>query len=66
MCAILAHMASIDPFKYDMLSDEEKTAYVSPSLTVYDLTKLKNKKNRKYENRRTDRSLELFPSFPSD
>ena len=59
-------MLSIDPFKYEMISDEEKSAYVSPCLTVYDLPKRKNKKNRKHENCRTDRPLELFPSFPSD
>lgn len=59
-------MLSIDPFKYEMISDEEKSAYISPSLTVCDLPKPKNKKNRKNENCRTDRSLELFPSFPSD
>lgn len=55
-------MASIDPFKYDMLSDDEKSAYVSPCLTGYDLPKHKKKKNRKNENCRTDRSLNLFPS----
>lgn len=59
-------MLSIDPFKYDMLSDEEKSAYVSPCLTVYVLTKLKNKKNRKHEDCRTDRYFENFPSYPSD
>ena len=62
MCGILAHMASIDPFKYDVLSDEEKSAYVSSPITSYDSSKRKNKKNRKHENCRTDRPLELFPS----
>lgn len=56
-------MLSIDPFKYEMLSDDEKSAYVSPSLRGYDLPKVKKKKNRKHENCSTDRSLELFPSF---
>ena len=56
-------MNSIHPFKYEMLSDEDKSAYISPSLTGCDLPKLKNKKTRKDENCRTDRSLELFPSF---
>ena len=56
-------MASIDPFKYEMISDEEKSAYVSPSLTDCDLSKRKNKKNRKNEKYRTDRSFELLPSF---
>ena len=63
---MITFMASIDPFKYEMLSDDEKSAYVLPPLTGYGLPKLKNKKNRKDENCRTDRSLELFPSFPSD
>lgn len=66
MYAILAHMASIDPFKYEMLSDDDKTAYISPCLNSQGLPKLKNKKNRKDENCRTDRSLDLFPDFPSD
>ena len=55
-------MLSIDPFKYDMLSDVEKNAYISPCLTGYDLPKRKSQKNRKHENCRTDRTLELFPS----
>lgn len=64
MYAILAHMASIDPFKYEMLSDDDKNAYISPYLNSQGLPKLKNKKNRKHENCRTDRST-LFPDFPS-
>ena len=63
MCGILAHMASIDPFKYDVLSDEEKSAYICLPLTIYDSTKLKIKKNRKYENCRADRSIDPFPRF---
>jgi hypothetical protein len=59
-------MGSINEYEYEMLSDCEKTAYVSPYKTVYDLTKLKNKKNRKNEDCRTDRYFENFPSYPSD
>lgn len=59
-------MGSIDPFKFDMLSDEEKSAYISSSLDSKGFPKLKTKKNRKHENSNTDRSLELFPDFPSD
>lgn len=62
MYAILADMASIDPFKFEMLSDDDKSAYISPFLTGSDLPKRKNKKNRKNENCRTERTLELFPS----
>ena len=57
-------MASIDPFKYEMLSDEEKTAYVSLYLDDYGCRKLKTKKKRKHENHRTNRST-LFPD-PND
>ena len=63
---MITFMASIDPFKYEMLSDDEKSAYVSLPLTVYDLKKLKIKKNRKHENCRADRSFDIFPSFLSD
>lgn len=55
-------MLSIDPFKYDMLSDKEKSAYISPYLDDYGYPKIKRKKNRKNENCRTERTLELFPS----
>ena len=40
-------MRSIDPFKYEMLSDEDKSAFVAPYLTDLDLPKRKNKKKKK-------------------
>ena len=47
-------MTSIDPYKYEMLSDKEKRAYISRCKWEYDLFRPITTKNRNNENYRTD------------
>ena len=59
-------MGGVNEYELEMMSELEKSAYFSLSLSGLPLIKRKTKKNRKYESCRTDRTLELFPDFPSD
>lgn len=47
-------MISIDPYKYEMLSDKEKSAFISRCKWDYELFRPINQKNRNNENFRTD------------
>ena len=47
-------MTSINPYKYEMLSDKEKRAYISRCKWEYELFRPITQKSRKDENSRTN------------